>query len=355
MANNFLPFCPTDSGTNLDTQGAYAVATDRTSGNQPGVARSKLVNKALRQANYIASQVAQYLADKTGTDLLDDAIPAKLLSQINASILPLQPNYRKYLAGSTTFNSQYYFFIASGSATVGATYTNNTVTYTVVATVASGLQIKMTGNGAPTASGTLTKASGTGDSTLTFYAMRAPLYMRVRLVGPGGGGAGITGNGAAGSVATTFGTALLSGSAGAGATAGGGGGGAGGAASLGTGPVGVALSGATGNGSGGTGATQEGSGGGGSPYGGAGEGAVNSGAGGVAKANTGSGGGGAGTVGGGEVPGSGGGSGGWLDALITTLLSTYAVVVGAGGAGGSGTQAGGAGADGLCEAWEHYQ
>jgi len=45
--NNFLPFSPTDTGTNLLTQVEYAAATDRTIGNQPGVASSKLNNKAI--------------------------------------------------------------------------------------------------------------------------------------------------------------------------------------------------------------------------------------------------------------------------------------------------------------------
>ena len=51
--NNFLPFCPTDSGTNLLTQGEYAVIATRTTGNQPGIASSKLNNKAIRQANAV--------------------------------------------------------------------------------------------------------------------------------------------------------------------------------------------------------------------------------------------------------------------------------------------------------------
>jgi len=76
--NNFLTFCPTDSGTNLLTQSEYAIAADRTVGNQPGVASSKLVNKAIRQSAFITSQIAQYLANKLNANVLDDADVAVL-------------------------------------------------------------------------------------------------------------------------------------------------------------------------------------------------------------------------------------------------------------------------------------
>jgi len=83
--NNFLPFAPTDTGTNLLTQGEYAIATDRTNGNQPGTASSKLVNKAIRQSSMVTSQIAQYLTDRTGLNAIDDATAAaNLLTLMNA-------------------------------------------------------------------------------------------------------------------------------------------------------------------------------------------------------------------------------------------------------------------------------
>lgn len=60
------------------------------------------------------------------------------------------------------------FGVSSASATVGATYTNNSITFTVVNTISGGLQLFATGINAPTVSGTLTKATGTGDTTITF-------------------------------------------------------------------------------------------------------------------------------------------------------------------------------------------
>lgn len=84
--NNFLPFAPTDTGTNLLTQSQYAAASDRTNGNQPGVASSKLNNKALRQSAFITSQFAQWISNVLAQDVLDDGVPANLLAQLYAAL-----------------------------------------------------------------------------------------------------------------------------------------------------------------------------------------------------------------------------------------------------------------------------
>lgn len=85
--NNFLPFCPTTTGTNLLTQSEYAAAADRDDGNQPGIASSKLNNKALRQASAIVSQIAQMVSDNTGADMLDtDSVEATLLANMKQGL-----------------------------------------------------------------------------------------------------------------------------------------------------------------------------------------------------------------------------------------------------------------------------
>ena len=358
MANNFLTFAPTDTGTNLLTQGEYAIAPDRTNGNQPGVASSKLNNKAIRQSAFVVSQVAEYVSVQTGTDTLDDADTAKFLAQVTASFSPLAPTLTNYLSGSGTHNLTYGFFILTGSATVGATYTNNSVTFTVKATVASAKFVLMSGNGAPALSGTLTKASGTGDATLTFYARRAPVALEIIMVGGGGGGSGsgtaTIGSGGNGGD-TTFGTALLSaggGLGGVGATAGTPSGGSGGSASLGTGPVGVVILGGKGQGAGLQTTLNSGQPAGGSGaasyFGGAGGGGAQGAAAGTGgSANSGAGGGGAG---GGNVAsffaGSGGGAGGFITATIVSPTGSYAYSVGAAGAAGTAGASGGAGGPG---------
>lgn len=189
MANNFLVFCETDTGTNLLTQGDYAADADRTSGQKPGIASSKLNNKALRQANYITSQVAQQIANNTGADVLDDGNASRLLAQIKSQMDVFRPQVTVFTS-TGTYTPTYLFFLASGSATTGATYTNNGFTYTVVTTIASGTVLRARGTGAPLASGTLTKSGGTGDNTITYYATRKPISLNVIVVGGGGGGGG---------------------------------------------------------------------------------------------------------------------------------------------------------------------
>lgn len=70
--NEFLKFCETNTGTNLLTQEEYKIDSQRTIGNQPGIARSKFVNKVLRQNSFIANALAQYVSNKTGEDVLDN-------------------------------------------------------------------------------------------------------------------------------------------------------------------------------------------------------------------------------------------------------------------------------------------
>lgn len=84
MANDFIPF--STSGTaNVYTNAEYIADADTTNGNQPGIAKSKLVNKALRQCSIISTVVAQYIADITGTNAVDDGTTATLLTNLKSA------------------------------------------------------------------------------------------------------------------------------------------------------------------------------------------------------------------------------------------------------------------------------
>lgn len=72
---------------------------------------------------------------------------------------------------ANNFIQGYRFTVTSTSATVGATYTNNGQTFTVLATIAASTTLICSGTGAPSASGTLTKTSGTGSTPITFSAV----------------------------------------------------------------------------------------------------------------------------------------------------------------------------------------
>jgi len=81
-------------------------------------------------------------------------------------------------------NNNYIFTVTSANATTGATYINNGNTFTVSATISSGTTLYMTATGASSTSGTLTKASGTGDSTITFSAVTGGVAAGVVLCAP---------------------------------------------------------------------------------------------------------------------------------------------------------------------------
>ena len=84
--NEILQFAETDTGTNLLTQAEYLADAQRPIGNQPGVARSKLVNKALRQSSLIAAAVAQFIADNQANNVVDTATPATIADWIEAAV-----------------------------------------------------------------------------------------------------------------------------------------------------------------------------------------------------------------------------------------------------------------------------
>jgi hypothetical protein len=89
--NEILPFATTNTGTNLLTQAEYAADAQRPIGHQPGIARSKLANKAMRQASLLAAGLAQFLADKQTTNVTDsltkEQIAEMLVNAIAANFL----------------------------------------------------------------------------------------------------------------------------------------------------------------------------------------------------------------------------------------------------------------------------
>jgi hypothetical protein len=251
-------------------------------------------------------------------------------------------------SASATINSSGGNLIETLPAGSRATFTCILNTGTTAASWASDSVLNR-GNVAPTI-----QKFTSGSGTYTAPTSPSPLYIRVVMVGGGAGGDGSgTSPGAAGSGGnTTFGTTLLAANGGTAGSQG-----AGGTASLGSGPIGIALSGAQG------GTTviglvnSDGVEGAGSFFGGRGTSGSTGFGGGNASANTGSGGGGAG--GGASFNGAAGGAaGGYVDAIITSISATYSYAVGSGGAGGtlgSGGSAGGSGGAGLLVVYEYYQ
>lgn len=91
--NNFKPFA-VGAGANVLTQTEWEALVALSTGFTAGIARSGEVNKALRQATVMASVLAQYIADTSDSDVLDDgdvsALVVKLKTALN-SIIPSIP------------------------------------------------------------------------------------------------------------------------------------------------------------------------------------------------------------------------------------------------------------------------
>lgn len=275
------------------------------------------------------------------------------------------PTVQQFISGSGTYNLNYAFIISSGNATVGATYTNNSVTFTVFATVSSATLVYMNGSGPPTASGTLTKASGSGDATLTFSQFKAPISLEVEAIGGGGSGSGSGSSAGAGINGdnTTFGSSFMVAGGGSGGAVGGNGA-VGGTNTFTVGSTGAMILNSTagngGRGANGGGAVPAGSTGnfgGAGPFGGSGNQSY-FGAGPAAAANSGAGGSGAGTGVGAVQDGAGGGAGGYLKVLIPSPSASFSYsIAGSKSGGGAGTAGyqGGASGSGLVTVKESYQ
>lgn len=282
----------------------------------------------------------------------------------------VQPTYQSFTTTGTA-SGKLFALTTSPTVSAGATYTNNSVTYTVTYALAANTP-RMYASGTGTTSGTtLTKTSGTGPSTLTFSGTPintatyttpsnpAPLYIIVRAVGGGGGGGpggGINAGSTGGSGTPTVFGGIFCGS--------GTGGNAGSTTVNGTtngsGSANFLLANFTSilnldSVTGGDGdkllsgtLTTNGGLGGRSGF-----------IGGVAGTGTSYGDGGGGNIGGSTVyPGGGASSGGYFEGISTTLLSSYPYAIGTAGAGGTPGSSGNAGLDGqigkvIVE--EHYQ
>lgn len=85
--SEILKFSETNTGTNLLTQLEYDADIQRTTGNQPGVARLKLVNKALKQSTLISATVAKFIADNQLTNVVDTLTEAQLSAMFGEALL----------------------------------------------------------------------------------------------------------------------------------------------------------------------------------------------------------------------------------------------------------------------------
>jgi microcystin-dependent protein len=117
--NDFIPFA-TGGSANVESQADYILDPQVPIGQQPGIAKSALNNKALRQGTYIASCIAQFLSNMTGDSVLDDGTQSEVLATM-AKIWPAPTGAVLPFAGSVAPTG---FLLADGSAVSRTTYAN---------------------------------------------------------------------------------------------------------------------------------------------------------------------------------------------------------------------------------------
>ncbi|MCK6758418.1 phage tail protein [Enterobacter asburiae] len=83
--NDFKPFA-TGAGANVMSQADWEALPDLLSGFTAGKAASAQVNKAIRQAAFIAAALAQYTANKSGLDVLDDGDVSGFITKMTTAL-----------------------------------------------------------------------------------------------------------------------------------------------------------------------------------------------------------------------------------------------------------------------------
>ncbi|WP_340619350.1 phage tail protein [Xenorhabdus siamensis] len=134
VKNEFLPFGIAD-GANVLSNAEYARLAARTNGFGSGVAKSQELNKVWRQASAIATVVAQFIAETTGKDVLDDGnlknLQAGLMSALQTTVESSVPAASLNTAGITKLSNA----IDSNAENIAATSKAVKAVYDMASTV----------------------------------------------------------------------------------------------------------------------------------------------------------------------------------------------------------------------------
>lgn len=87
--NNILPFADTATATDIYNDAQYVADTDQATGNKAGIAKRKLVNKALKQSSKIAAGVAQFIANNQANNITDALTTANIAAYLQTAITSL--------------------------------------------------------------------------------------------------------------------------------------------------------------------------------------------------------------------------------------------------------------------------
>lgn len=83
--NEFKPFSIA-GGANIISQAEYEALAALSTGFSSGVAKASEINKVLRQASFIASALAQYTANKSGLDVLDNGDLNEFITKMTTAL-----------------------------------------------------------------------------------------------------------------------------------------------------------------------------------------------------------------------------------------------------------------------------
>ncbi len=117
----------------------------------------------------------------TGLTATSGSIGSLVIKQLYGQPPSTSQSFNSTGAGTYNLN---YVFVLSGfySVTAGATYTNNSITYTVNRSILIGATLVASGAGPPLSSGTLAKTGGSGDSSILFSHVWTPNYIKIQMV-----------------------------------------------------------------------------------------------------------------------------------------------------------------------------
>ncbi|WP_250538167.1 MULTISPECIES: hypothetical protein [unclassified Caballeronia] len=101
--NDFLPFAVGGSA-NVLSQSAYAALSAIANGYSSGVAQSAALNKTWRQSSIMAAVLAQFIADETGVNSVDDGTTATLLANLKNATPGRLLRVTSYTGGTFTWN-----------------------------------------------------------------------------------------------------------------------------------------------------------------------------------------------------------------------------------------------------------
>ena len=172
----------TGGGANVLAPSAYAALTTLlANGYQSGVANSAQINTTLRQSSFVATAIAQAIADMTGAAVNDDGVIANFENQFLAMLQ--QSPYQSGVAGGSadaltlTLTPQVTALVNGQSFLVRAASANATTTPTLSVNGLSATQI-VKGNGVALAAGDI---AGAGhwleiqyDTTLAKFVLQNP-------------------------------------------------------------------------------------------------------------------------------------------------------------------------------------